>query len=72
MIRGLILAVALGVAGCDGSPAALGITGPGVPPAPPPVTDDSTITNPGIPNSTGTYGPSIGPIPSDGRYFNYN
>jgi len=72
MIRGLVLALALGIAGCDSSPAALGITGPGPQrPQRSPI-DDSTITNPGIPDPSGTYGPSIGPIPNGGRFFNYN
>ncbi len=68
----LILIAALSVAACGRSPASLGITGPGAPPPLAPASDDSTITNPGIPDQGGGYGPSIGPMPSSGRYFNYN
>jgi hypothetical protein len=71
MTRTLFLIATLCVAGCGESPAALGITGPGAPPAPPAPNDDSTIPNPGLPD-TGGYGPSYGPMPSSGRYFNYN
>ena len=68
---GVLIAV-LGVAGCDDSPASLGITGPG---APAPLSchrrqhdqrpRDRPILGPSI-------GPSIGPVQSSGRYFNYN
>jgi hypothetical protein len=71
-MRVLMLLVVLGLACCSASPASLGITGPGAPPPPPPAPDDSTITVPGIPDPGASYGPSIGPIPSNGRYFNYN
>ena len=70
-MRTLILLAALGLAGCGNSPASLGITGPGAPPPPAPASDDST--SPGVPDQGGGYfGPSIGPMPSNGRYFNYN
>ena len=73
MMRTLILLAALGLAGCGNSPASLGITGPGAPPPPAPASDDSTITSPGVPDQGGGYfGPSIGPMPSNGRYLNYN
>ncbi len=72
-MRTLILLATLGIAGCGHTPASLGITGPGVAPSPAPASDDSTITSPGIPDQGGGYyGPSIGPMPSNGRYFNYN
>jgi hypothetical protein len=70
-MRALALIAALGVAGCGGSPQSLGITGPGAPPVAPAV-DDSTISNPGIPDAGSGYGPSVGPTPSGGRYYNYN
>jgi hypothetical protein len=70
MMRVLLLIAALGVAGCDASPASLGITGPGAPPPLAPASDDSIIRNPGIPDPGGLYGPGTGPSP--GRYFNYN
>jgi hypothetical protein len=70
MMRALVLVTVLGLAGCGRSPASLGITGPGAPP-PAPTNDDSTITNPGITDPAG-YGPSVGPAPSNQRYFNYN
>ena len=72
MTRALVLIAALAVAGCAGSPQSLGITGPGAPPATAPASDDSTISNPGIPDAGGGYGPSIGPAPSGGKYYNYN
>jgi hypothetical protein len=68
----LILLLALGLVGCSASPASLGITGPGAPAPPPAAPDDSTIGSPGIPDPGASYGPSIGPAPSSGRYFNYN
>ncbi len=67
----LLLLAGLGLAGCDASPASLGITGP-APPPPPPKIDDSTIMNPGIPDPGSGYGPSVGPSPTAGRYYNYN
>jgi hypothetical protein len=72
MTRALFLIATLCVAGCGDSPASLGITGPGAPPASPAPSDDSTIANPGLPDAGGSYGPSYGPMPSSGRYFNYN
>ena len=72
-MRTLILLAALGLAACGNSPASLGITGPGAAPSPAPASDDSTITSPGVPDQGGGYyGPSIVPMPSNGRYFNYN
>ena len=73
MKRVLFLIAVVGVAGCSDSPASLGITGPGAgPPALPSIGDDSIVGNPGIPDYGQSYGPSIGPIPSNGRFFNYN
>lgn len=73
MMRTLILLAVPGLASCGDTPASLGITGPGAPPSLAPANDDSTITSPGIPDQGGGYyGPSIGPMPSNGRYFNYN
>ena len=71
-MRVVLLMALASIAGCGRSPASLGITGPGAPPpAVAPVPDDSTITAPGIVDQ-GSYGPSYGPIPSSGRYYNYN
>jgi len=70
-MRALVLIAALGVAGCGGSPQSLGITGPGAPPVAP-ARNDSTISNPGIPDAGGGYSPGVGPSPSGDRYFNYN
>ena len=72
MMRIFAVVIVMLVGGCGDSPASLGITGPGAPPPPPQQVDDSTIANPGLPDSPGGYGPSIGPVPSGGRYFNYN
>lgn len=70
-MRVLFLIAVVSVAGCDRSPASLGITGPGA--APNPSVNDGTISAPGVPDSGGTYyGPSMGPIQPTGRYFNYN
>jgi hypothetical protein len=71
MMRAVALIVAVTTAGCSGSPSSYGITGPSQPAAAP-MPDDSTIRQPGIPDPGSSYGPSIGPIPSTGRYFNYN
>jgi hypothetical protein len=71
-MRRLVLLAVLTVAGCDGSPGSLGITGPGAAPTPARAPDDSTIGNPGVPSYGNSYGPSIGPNQSGGRYFNYN
>lgn len=60
------------LAGCTGSPAALGITGP-APLQQPVGQDDSTIANPGLQGAPSGYGPSIGPRPGgNGQFFNYN
>ena len=73
MKRVLFLIAIIGVAGCSDSPASLGITGPGVEAPPPPsIGDDSIIGNPGVPDPAQSYGPSVGPLPSSGRFFNYN
>ena len=72
-MRVTILIALLGMTGCADSPASLGITGPGSVPLPEPAVDDSTVRPPGIPDSGGSYyGPSVGPAPASGRYFNYN
>ena len=68
LVLGLLL---LGLAGCSGSPDALGITGPGAVPQPPAGTDDSTLEAPGLPSGD-SYGPSAQPMPGGGRYYNYN
>ncbi len=69
MKRVLVLIAVVGVAGCSDSPASLGITGPGAGPPPLPSIGDDSV---GIPDYGQSYGPSIGPIPSNGRFFNYN
>jgi len=71
MKRIMLPLIALSLAGCNATPASLGITGP-APPPPPPKADDSTILAPGIPDPGNGYGPSVGPSPSAGRYYNYN
>jgi hypothetical protein len=67
---GATLALLLILSGCTGSPADLGITGPGAPP-PPPSQDDNGIDMPGVDPGSG-YGPNGLPNTSGGRYFNYN
>ena len=71
MMRPMLALAVLLLAGCDKTPASLGITGPAPPPAPP-VIDDSTIMNPGVPDAGHSYGPSIGPALQNGPYYNYN
>lgn len=71
MKRMLLSLIVLNLAGCDATPASLGLTGP-APPPPPPKVDDSTIMNPGIPDPGNGYGPSIATPPSPGSYYNYN
>jgi hypothetical protein len=65
------LCVLLVLAGCAGSPADLGITGP-APPVPAPLPDDSTVDRPGLPDAGAGYGPSVTPSTGGGRYYNYN
>jgi hypothetical protein len=72
MMRAVLLIAVLSLAGCSGSPESLGITGPGARPPVHPDSDDSTVGNPGLPDSGGAYAPSYGPNPAGGRYFNYN
>lgn len=75
-----ILTLLAALAGCSGSPAALGITGPGgaasSAPAPgvPLSADDAAVTTPGVPSNFGAdYAPSFGPTyGTDGRYYGYN
>jgi hypothetical protein len=71
MRRTHILAVLLVLAGCSGSPADHGITGPSAP-VEPEEPDDSTIDRPGIPDPGAGYGPNIAPTTGGGRYYNYN
>ncbi len=72
-MRALALVIVLCVAGCDATPASLGITGPGTSAVPPRTPDDGTLAAPGIPDPPANgYGPSFGPSPSNGPYFNYN
>lgn len=71
MTRMLAALIVLAVAGCGRSPESLGITGP-APPVNPPVVDDSTIANPGVPDPGMGYGNSVGPATQTGRYYNYN
>ena len=66
-----ILAVLLVLAGCSGSPADHGITGPSAP-VEPEEPDDSTIGRPGLPDPMSGYGPSIIPSTGGGRFYNYN
>jgi hypothetical protein len=76
MMRGLLLAV-LALAGCQATPASLGITGPGGANSLAAPTDSMT-GNPGIPDAPSGYGPSTGygpangPQPTGGSFFNYN
>ena len=68
----LALIALLSLAGCNVTPASLGITGP-APLVPPPPTDDNTIDAPGVPLPDSGFGPGVGPAPSGGgRYYNYN
>jgi len=69
--RALTLGVLFALAGCAGSPADLGITGPAAP-LPPEQPDDGTVERPGLPDAGAGYGPSIRPGTGSGRYFNYN
>jgi hypothetical protein len=71
MRRALALTVLLALAGCSGTPADLGITGPTAP-VPPQEPDDSAIGRPGLPDPMGGYGPSITPGTGGGRFYNYN
>jgi hypothetical protein len=65
------LAVLLALAGCSGTPADYGITGPTAPVAPE-EPDDSLIGRPGVSDPGAGYGPNVAPTTGGGRYYNYN
>jgi hypothetical protein len=74
-IRGMRFVVILAVlclAACSGNPRDYGITGPGQGPAPPVHPDDSSVGQPGIPDSGTVYGPSVVPNTGSNRYWGYN
>ena len=64
-------AVLLALAGCSGTPADYGITGPSAPVAPE-EPDDSLIGRPGVADPGAGYGPNVAPTTGGGRYYNYN
>lgn len=70
-MRGLALIAVLALPGCSGSPASLGITGPGQA-SPLAAPEDSMTSSPGVPDAPNGYGPSVGPSQTGGKYFNYN
>jgi hypothetical protein len=77
--RAIGLTAALAVAGCSGSPASLGITGPGTSAAPTfkeaPVNDDAAVGLPGIPDNQGSFAPTYKPAgdaAKPGSFFGYN
>lgn len=70
-MRPLAIFAVLALVGCDATPASLGITGPS-PPKLPTTIDDRTILAPGVPDPGNSYGPSVTPSTSGGRYYNYN
>lgn len=69
-IASCLLLLCLGA--CSGDPRAYGITGPGAAPQPPPQPNDSTLGDPGVPNTGSVYGPSITPSTGSGRFWGYN
>ena len=69
-IASLLLLLCL--AACSGDPRAYGITGPGVPPSPPVQPDDSALGQPGIPDSSTVYGPSVTPSTGPNKFWGYN
>ncbi len=69
MMRFLFLIAVFGIAACERSPESLGITGPGA--SPTPTAPEDRISPAGV-DPPGGYGPSLGPLPSSNRYFNYN
>jgi len=72
MTRSTALLGLLLLAGCAGSPADMGITGPGVQPLPQPMDDDNLNQAPGVHDPGTGYGPSVLPGVQSGRFFNYN
>jgi hypothetical protein len=72
MTRSIALLGLLLLAGCTGSPADFGITGPGMQPLPTPVDDDNVNQAPGVHDPGTGYGPSVMPSTTNGRFFNYN
>jgi hypothetical protein len=66
----LLTVAVVALVSCDISPGSLGITGPGLAPAPVNETGGSEIPAPGVPDTSGAgYRYNIGP---SSRYFDYN
>jgi hypothetical protein len=73
--RAALLSLLLALAGCSGSPADLGITGPGQPPPAPPPSGDDVFDSPAYTVPGTGYGPNYMPGSGNtngGRFFNYN
>ena len=71
--RDASLILLLVLAGCSGSPADLGITGPGQAPPAPPAQDNNVFDAPAFQAPGSGYGPNIMPgNGNSGRFFNYN
>ena len=73
VMRFILLAVPLLLAGCAAGPQALGITGPGAQPAAPATeAAPDPFDNPNAMQSGGRYGPSYAPTTGSGRYWGYD
>jgi hypothetical protein len=70
-MRTITILLVLLLAGCGANPAALGITGAGIP-APPPDPGEIQTGIPGAPQTGTQYAPSIGPNTGAGKFWGYN
>jgi hypothetical protein len=72
MLRNLtMLFCLLALAGCNLTPAQLGITGPATR-TPPDQSDDSVVATPGAQTGDSPYTPTTTPSTGGGRFFGYN
>lgn len=70
-MRFILLLVPLFLAACGADPAALGITGAGIPP-PPPDPGETQTGIPGAPQTGTQYAPNLPPNTGAGKFWGYN
>ena len=70
-MRFVMFTLLLLLASCAANPAALGITGPGIP-APPPDPGESQTGITGAPQTGTQYAPSLPPNTGAGKFWGYN
>jgi hypothetical protein len=71
-MRIVAIVLLLCLAACSGNPAAYGITGPGRAPSPPEQPDDASVGQPGLPDASAVYGPSLAPSTGPSGFWGYN